>query len=195
MNALALVAALSTCSALTPDTYPADSTSWFDPARHRQVVFYAHLLFPLEGGTEDKRAPAGGEAWRPPLRWRDPPAARPPRGDGQDAYYAEADWYGPDGERIAAYGLTMAARAAADYVRLQGRSYIPHTFAMAVGIKDLRSQAGQARLPEKPGQYHVRFFVDGEAVGLAFFRILGPSPGAAGPAAPKPTATATPLRP
>ena len=187
-----LVAALSTCSELTPNTYPSDSTSWFEASRHSQVVFYAHLLFPLEASGEDKRRPGPGPDWHPPQRWWE---ALGPGTDGEgamagDSFYAEADWFDPEGEKIAGFGLTMAARVSSDYVRVKGRSYIPHTFAMAVGIKDLRAEAGQKRLPEKAGQYHIRFYVDGAAVGLAFFRILAPG-GAATPV-PRATATATP---
>jgi hypothetical protein len=186
-----LVSVLGTCSALSASTYPADMVNWFDPAKQAQVVFYAHLLFPLKADTQ----------WQVPLvltpsAWADLPA--PPF---VDEFYAEAYWQDPDGKPIALYGLTFAARTTSDYVRLHGKVYSPHTFAMAIGTRDLRVEAGQVHLPDKVGQYTVRFNVDGQPVGLGFFRMLkgqatqasqpaaaalSPSAGAA-PAAGKPT--------
>ncbi len=52
-----------------------------------------------------------------------------------------------------------------DYLTVNGRQYIPHTFAMAIGTKDLRSQAGQLRLPSQEGTYSVRLSVDGRDPG------------------------------
>ncbi len=42
-----LVSVMGTCSSLTPATYPMDAQAWFDAGKQSQVVFYAHLLFPL----------------------------------------------------------------------------------------------------------------------------------------------------
>jgi hypothetical protein len=179
-----LVAVMGTCSALTPNTpYPLDAQSWFDPAKQSEVVFYAHLFFPLhplpaEGGTEN-------QAWHPPLRM-DPAST-----ETADAFYAQADWRGPQGEPVALYGLTLPARSRADYLPVNGRSYIPHTFAMAIGTRDLRVQAGQLRLPTQEGTYSVRFSVDGRDLGLAFFRMLKSAqvaPAAGAPQAGSPTA-------
>jgi hypothetical protein len=90
-----------------------------------------------------------------------------------DAHFTEARWIDPDGAVVAEFGLTMPARVSTDYLRLQGRQYIPHTFAMSIGTKDIRLEAGQKALPAKPGQYHVRLYVDGEIEGIAFFRMVG----------------------
>ena len=66
----------------------------------------------------------------------------------------------------------MTARTQTQWVTVAGRSYMPQTFAMAIGTRDLRKAAGQTNLPSAVGQYTVRLKVDGRSVGLAFFRIL-----------------------
>lgn len=170
-----LVSVLGICSALTANTYPLDSVNWFDAGRHSQVIFYAHLLFP--DGVE-----AQGP-WHPPLVY--PPQAPLPV---EDAYFAEAEWLDPQGRPVAYYGLTFPARIRSDWLKVNGRDYIPHTFAMAIGTRDLNTAAGQTRLPALEGQYTVNLKVDRQPVGLAFFRMLR----AAG-AAPAPTGAATPL--
>ena len=87
--------------------------------------------------------------------------------------------------------MTLTARSSGDWIHVAGREYIPHTFAMAIGTKDIRTEAGQTRLPAQQGQYTVRLRVDGRALGLAFFRILRSAGAAVVPAAtpgvPEPT--------
>jgi hypothetical protein len=148
-----VLATFGTCALLAPGPYPADSTSWFNPAQHPQVVLYAHLLFPVSEAD-----------WHPPLNWIP---------SGEDRHYANAIWKDPEGREVAAYGLTMPARALSDYLSVEGRRYIPHTFSMTIGTKDIRPAAGQKLLPEKAGQYHADFYVDGNLEGVAFFRIVG----------------------
>jgi hypothetical protein len=169
-----LVSVLGTCSALTSNTYPADSVNWFDASRHSQVVFYAHLLYPVQD-TE--------QAWHAPLVW--PPS---PLGF-QDEFHAEAEWLDPQGQRIAFHSLTFPARIRADWLRVNGADYVPHTLAMAIGTRDLRAEAGQTRLPDQIGQYTVKLRLDGRDTALAFFRMLSasdnkksarPEPGAQG---------------
>jgi hypothetical protein len=163
-----VVSVLGTCSALTSNTYPADPVSWFDATRHSQVVFYAHLLFPLRPeGAELEALPAS--PWHPPLKVG---ASAAPVGETVDEFVAEAEWLDPKGDRVAFYSLTFPARIKSDLVRVSGRDYIPHTFAMAIGTRDLRSEAGQTRLPAMEGQYAVKLKVDGRPVGLGFFRML-----------------------
>jgi hypothetical protein len=167
LQAAPVVSVLGTCSALTSNIYPADSINWFDPARHGQVVFYAHLLFPLQ---PDAPTWAPG-AWHPPLALK-PSAKAMAALPVRDEHFAEAEWLDPAGERIAYYSLTFPARIRADWLDLQGRTYIPHTLAMAIGIRDLRGDAGQTRLPSREGQYTIHLRVDGRHTGLAFFRML-----------------------
>lgn len=175
-----VVAVLGTCSALTSNIYPADSVNWFDPVRHSQVVFFAHLLFPLPTAL-----PTG--PWHPPLSLPAPGQGVPPP---RDEHYAEAEWLDPAGRRVALYGLTFPARVRSDWLDLHGRTYIPHTLAMAIGIRDLRSDAGQVALPSQEGQYTVHLRVDGRATGLAFFRMLrGQAPT---PVLPRPAPQAAP---
>ena len=172
-----LVAVLGTCAALTPGTpYPADATAWFDAGKQSQVVFYAHMLFPVRpaGGEMDDAAP-----WHPPL------VTGTAGAETVDHFYAQADWTDPKGARVALFGLTFTPRTHGDLVRSNGRDYIPHTFAMAIGTRDLRSAAGQLQLPVVEGEYSVRLTVDGRDLGLALFRMLKPSfepPQAAGTA-------------
>jgi hypothetical protein len=175
---LPLVSVLGTCSALTSNIYPADSINWFDPARHGQVVFFAHLLFPLQ---PEAQAWAPG-AWHPPLALS-PSAKAMAALPVRDEHFAEAEWLDPAGERIAYYSLTFPARIRADWLDLQGRTYIPHTLAMAIGTRDLRVDAGQTRLPSREGQYTVNLRIDGRHTGLVFFRMLrGQGPEAQAPA-------------
>lgn len=178
-----VVSVLSTCSVLTSNIYPADSVSWFDAARHSQVVFYAHLLFPVRPEASEL-LPLPASAWHPPLVWG---ALAMPDTDTIDEFTVEADWLDPKGERVAYHGLTFPARIKGDWVKVDGRDYIPHTFAMAIGTRDMRSDAGQVRLPSLEGQYAIRLKVDGRQVGLGFFRMLkGASPANQAPAeAPK----------
>jgi hypothetical protein len=166
-----VMAHFTTCSQLTQGLYPADTTTWFEPSRHPQIVLYAHMLFPLLPGQDAQAVPAPAEAWHPPLALA-LPASAPATLSLDDHHYAEAVWLDPDGLVVAQYGLTMPARVSADYVKLQGRQYIPHTFAMTIGTKDLRAGSGQKLLPLKAGQYHARLYVDGEIEGIAFFRML-----------------------
>lgn len=167
-----LVSVLGTCSALTSNTYPADSVNWFDAGRHSQVVFYAHLLYPVP------KAPFQGP-WHPPRLWPEP--ATPFR----DEFYAEAHWQDPSGRTVALHGLTFPARIRADWLRVNGEDYVPHTLAMAIGTRDLRPDAGQQRLPEQVGLYTVRLRLDGRDSGLAFFSMLqGKAPA---PPTPVPT--------
>lgn len=165
-----LVSVFGTCAGLTPNTYPMDSQNWFDGSKQAQVVFYAHLLFPLrpEGKAQD---PAPG-AWHTPLRITPLAQVEDSAPAFNDEFYAQAEWFDPSDHRVALYGLTLPARIRTDYVQVEGRWYAPHTFAMAIGTRDLRPEAGQTALPEKTGQYHVRFSVDGDPLGVAFFRML-----------------------
>jgi hypothetical protein len=169
-----LVSVLGTCSSLVTGTYPADSQSWFDGGRNAQVVFYAHLLFPV-APLEDETVVEAPLAWHPPMA-----AGLTLTGGSlpEPGHYAEAEWLDPAGARVALYGLTFAARTRADWVTVAGRDYVPHTFAMAIGTRDLRADAGQLKLPNQEGQYTVRLKVDGHSVGLSFFRMLhaGPAP-------------------
>lgn len=165
-----LVSVLGTCAALTPNTYPADAQAWFDASKESQIVFYAHLLFPLRPTASE--LDGGYPAWHPPLALSATAGTGMP--ETRDEFYAEALWEDPSGARVAAYGLTFAARTRGDYLRLDGRDYIPHTFAMAIGTKDLRAAAGQVRLPSALGEYTIRLKVDGRDTGLAFFRMMAP---------------------
>lgn len=196
-----LVAVLGTCSALATDTYPNDTQNWFDAGRSPQVVFYAHLLFPVAPLPEESEPDLPGEPWHPPMAAAPAPGSTATARAQDDAHYAEAEWLDPDGTRIADYGMTFTARARADWIAVDGRQYIPHTFAMAIGTRDLRAGAGQTRLPAAEGEYTVRLRVDGRSVGLAFYRMLHSSqapapkpsaaaPGAAGAVRPAPTAGA-----
>lgn len=160
---LPLVAVLGTCSALTSNTYPADSINWFDAAKHSQVVFFAHLLFPQE-----LPGSAPQTAWHPPLAWKDPAL----NFSISDDHQATAEWLDPEGQRVAYYSLTFPARIRSDWLDLGGKLYIPHTLAMAIGTRDLRAEAGQIRLPAVEGQYTVHLSVDGRPTALAFFRML-----------------------
>lgn len=158
--------------------YPADTLTWFDPSKDSQVVLFAHMLFPLRPGQDDLNPAPETGPWHPPLIYH-PQAPLSIAID--DNHVVMSQWIDPDGQMVAAYSLTMPARVSADYLRLQNRLYIPHTFAMSIGTKDIRTAAGQTALPSKAGQYHIRFYVDGDLEGIAFFRILG---GAGGPAQP-----------
>jgi hypothetical protein len=163
-----LVSVLGTCAALGPNTYPLDTTAWFNPSVHSQVVFYAHLLFPLENAVYEWPGP-----WQVPLVWPERRKGRTAALEAvEDAHYVEAEWLDPGGRTVALYGMTLAARIRSDWLYVNGADYIPHTFAMAIGTRDLRRDAGQVLLPSEPGQYTVRFSVDHERLGLAFFRIL-----------------------
>jgi hypothetical protein len=169
-----LVSVLGTCSALNGSIYPADAQVWFDANKQSQVVFYAHLLFPTV--PEAGQASAAVEAWHPPLLVTPTASALSPVPAFVDQFYAQAEWLDPEGKRIALSGMTLSARLRSDLVLLDGRWYAPHTFAPAIGTRDLRSQAGQTLLPEKAGQYHVRLSVDGQAVGVGFFSMLKTAP-------------------
>ena len=168
-----VLSVLGTCSTLTTNTYPADTQNWFDASKQPQVVFYAHLLFPLQA---DSPVPVSS----PAAALKAPKALSPTATAAalavtpafQELSYAEAEWLGPDGQRVAFYGVTLPARAQSDFVLLQGQTYVPHTVAMAIGTRDLRTDAGQTALPDKVGQYTVRLKVDGQLMGLAFFRML-----------------------
>jgi hypothetical protein len=161
-----LVSVMGTCSALTPGTYPADAQAWFDATKQSQVVFYAHLLFPLHPTLAEREGLA--LAWHPPMLTGTAGAGA----DSVDAFYAQADWRDPGGNPVAFFGLSLTARLRSDYLTVNGREYIPHTFAMAIGTRDLRGQAGQLRLPTQEGTYSVRLTVDGRDLGLSFFRMV-----------------------
>src|SRR4051812_45502799 len=148
------ISLLTTCSRLSRNQYPDDSTNWFYPSTHPQVVFFAHMIFPLRPELDEapapgiKAGPANQGPWHPPLFLpRD--TAAPDNGAGtgaslaSDLHYAQAIWYAPDDQVVASFGQTMPARAEKDILHLQGRDYIPHTFAMAIGTRDVRVQAGQ----------------------------------------------------
>jgi|GEM_PF-2147118 len=189
-----LVAVLETCSALSSDIYPADTQNWFDVGHNAQIIFYAHLLFPVDPLPDETEAAVPVEAWHPPMAVV---ALRPPSDSSLDGHYAEAEWLDPAGRSLALYGETLTARAKTDWVSVAGRSYVPHTFAMAIGTRDMRLAAGQTHLPDQKGEYTVRLRVDGRSVGLAFFRMLSdvskpvaprrPDPGRQASAAPVPT--------
>jgi hypothetical protein len=158
-----VISMITTCAQLSPNFYPTDTTAWFEIDKNPQVVFFAHMLFPL--GRE--AVPTG--AWHPPLVT---PVVSMTL-DVSDRHYAQAQWLDPDGLEVAHMGITMSARVSTQYLRLGSLQYIPHTFSSTLGIKDLRVQAGQKLLLSKNGQYHIRFSVDGCLEGIAFFRIFG----------------------
>jgi hypothetical protein len=166
---------LSTCAQLTPRFYPADTTTWFEASKDPQVVFFAHLLFPLNPAQDSLEAfhplaPPLSGPWHPPMVI--PLEAQPQSFQLNDVHYAQAQWLDPDGAELALFGLTMPARVSSDYIHLGDKQYIPHTFSMALGTKDIRPEAGQKSLPSKPGQYHIRLYVDGDLEAIAFFRML-----------------------
>jgi len=165
-----ILADFTTCSQLTSNFYPADTTTWFDASKNPQIVLFAHMLFPLRPGQDDLIPAPTPEAWHPPLIVKAPPAATL-RID--DVHFVEAQWLDPEGALVADFGLTMPARVSTDYIRLQARQYIPHTFSMTIGTKDIRTEAGQKALPSRAGQYHARLYVDGQIEGIAFFRMMG----------------------
>jgi hypothetical protein len=175
-----LVAVLGTCGALAADAYPADTQNWFDASRSSQVLFYAHLLFPVEPSPDELLPDGPVEPWHPPMAVPVPGADAALQDGG---HFAEAEWLDPQGARIAYFGRTLTARTRADWISVAGRDYIPHTFAMAIGTRDLRTDAGQAKLPSLEGQYTVRLRVDGRSVGLAFFRMLRATQAPANPSA------------
>ena len=194
-----LVSVMTTCSGLSTNTYPVDNMTWFDAGKQAQVVFFAHLLFPMQNDepaaavplalTTTAALPLSKTAALSTTKTAASPSPQtlpPPPVVFTDAFYAQAEWQDPEGKRVALYGLTFPARAKSDTIQLQDRSYVPHTFAMAIGTRDLRSTAGQLLLPEKAGQYTVRLSIDGQPLGLAFFRMLK---GAAD--VPKPVAAAS----
>jgi hypothetical protein len=173
-----IVSIMTTCAGLSSNRYPGDSVNWFYPAQHPQIVFFAHLLFPLRPEQEDKvqSAEDPGQSWHPPLS-TDGEAPKTPAGGMiavNDQHYAEAVWYAPDNTVIADYGQTLPARVSSDYLQLQGHNYIPHTFAMAIGTRDIRAAAGQRALPAAKGSYPIRLFVDTRLVGITFFSIMEP---------------------
>jgi hypothetical protein len=194
-----LVAVLVTCASLASDIYPADTQNWFDAGHNQQVVFYAQLLFPVAPLPDESQPEALPEPWHPPMVAPQPDTRS--GGNGfEDRHYAEAEWLDPAGKSLADFGMTLTARVKSDWIEVAGRAYVPHTFAMAIGIQDLRASAGQTRLPDTQGQYTVRLKVDGRSVGLAFFRMLHNTPhpvvppGGRGPAgASAPVATPVPI--
>ena len=168
------VSMMTTCTMLTGNLYPADSVNWFYPDKHSQVVFFTHLLFPLDSIAAAKVvSPKAGlplKSWHPPL-------VHPGGGPSDifdDNFYAEAKWMAPDGSKVAHYGLTMPARAEKDYQRLGSQTFAPHTFAMAAGTQDIRAGSGQTAALNKPGQYRIEFLLDGKLAGISFFRIMVP---------------------
>lgn len=176
-----LVTVLGTCSALTANTYPADPMAWFDAGRQSQVVFYAHLLFPVKPEPSELD-PLPASPWHPPLVLGG--SGEPDGMDSKDEFQAEAEWLDPQGARVAFYSLTFPARIKSDWVRVAGRDYIPHTFTMTIGTRDVRADVGQLRLPSLEGQYAIRLKVGGRPLGLGFFRMLkGGSAATAAPAA------------
>ncbi len=170
-----VISMFTTCSNLTPNYYPADTINWFHPSLQSQIVFFVQMMFPLRPGMEDKNPSLDLEwPWHPPL-------AVPPLDSNpaqalsiaiSDHHFAEAEWRAPDGQVIADLGLTMTPRVSTDYLTIDGMQMIPHTFAMAIGTKDIRKVAGQTALPSQVGLYHIRFWVDGKLEGVAFFSIL-----------------------
>jgi hypothetical protein len=163
-----LVGVLGTCAALAPGPYPSDTRDVFDAGKDSQVVFCAHLFFPDEPFPEEELPDVAEGPWHPPMA-----AARPlsPAAAAKGGHYAEAEWLDPNGARVCLYGMTLAAKAGEAPVRVAGRDYQACTFAMAVGTRDVRADAGQVKLPEAPGVYSVRLRVDGRSVGLSFFKV------------------------
>jgi hypothetical protein len=178
---------LTTCSQMSANGYPADTVNWFYPSRHGQVVYFAHLLFPLAGSLAPQ--PATGTAqmalsagWHAPMALPTPapqPSASGVRADFQP--FVEASWVAPDDSRIACYGVTLPAKNSKEFVHVDGRWFIPQTFAMAIGTRDLRPAAGQVALPEWKGLYHIDLKVQGQLCGITFFSVLegkaAPAPG------------------
>jgi hypothetical protein len=178
---------LITCSQMTSNGYPADTVNWFYPSRHGQVVFFAHLLFPLASSSAPQPSTATAQAalpvgWHAPMALPTPtaqPTASGVRADFQP--WVEASWVAPDESRIACYGVTLPAKNSKEFVHVDGRWYIPQTFAMAIGTRDLRPAAGQSALPEWKGLYHIDLRVQGQLCGVTFFSVLegkvAPAPG------------------
>jgi hypothetical protein len=183
-----VVSMLTTSSQLTANGYPADTVNWFYPSRHGQMVFFAHLLFPLAGSSAPQAVTPMAQAALP-AGWHAPmvlPAAAAPafavggvRADYQP--WVEASWVAPDETRIACYGVTLPAKNSKEFVRVDGRWWIPQTFAMDIGTRDLRPAAGQVSLPEWKGLYHIDLRVQGQLCGITFFSVLegkvAPAPG------------------
>lgn len=185
-----LVSVMTTCArlGLNQGAYPADTVTWFDANKDNQVVFFAHLLFPLNKG-------AGTAAWHPPLR---ADSANPGEAAQETLFIsgrhtAEVEWLDPEDKQVALYHVTLPARSSADLLRVGGEDYLPHTVAMAIGLRDLRPAAGQLHTLEVAGQYKIRLKVDREPLGLTFFRVIKGAAEPRSPAVPLPlSGTVTP---
>jgi hypothetical protein len=191
-----LVSLVTTCTRMSANSFPEDTVNWYYPSRHKQVVYFAHLLFPLSGESGQAKPPALSalpEDWRTPMVLPQPvltPASSGMNADHQP--YVEAVWKGPDESVVAAYGLTMPARTSKEFVRVGELYYVPHTFAMAIGTADLRSQAGQKQLPDIKGLYHIDLKVEGKATAITFFSVLeGKASSAEGGGKSKPAPSAS----
>jgi hypothetical protein len=163
-----IVGHMTTCSGLMDNSYPADSTNWFYRNQHRAVQYWAYLLFPASGtGTVNAR-----NKYFLFKNTYDVYSGSVSRGreDG-DNYSFENRWISPTGKLICEKILNWSKSSSDKRVVVDGRQYVPYTFADFIGVNQTFPENGQEAIPSEKGLYHIDLYVNGELAGITFFEM------------------------
>ena len=110
---------------------------------------------------------------------------------------AVVEWFSPLGLKVAKYTHEFQVSFTDNLLNLQNETYQWFLVEMTIGMDHMNGEYGQIGLPRDPGLYNIHLTVDGQLVGITFFKVLeedksvAPIPSAA-PAAGAPGQAAGP---
>jgi hypothetical protein len=163
-----LIGHITTCSGLMDNSYPADSTNWFYRNQHRAVQYWAYLLFPATGaGTANVKNKY--YLFKNPYELYSGSADR--GREDADNFSFENRWISPTGKLICEKIMTWTKSSSDKRVTVDGKQYIPYTFADFIGINQTFPENGQAAIPEEKGLYHIDLYVNGDLASVTFFEM------------------------
>ena len=159
---------ITTCSGLMDNSYPADSTNWFYRTQHRAVQFWAYLLFPA-GGTTGVSVKNKYYLFKNPYELYS--GSVPDKADDGDSYSFENKWVSPSGKVICEKIMGWTKSSSEKRVIVDGRQYIPYTFANFIGVNQTFPENGQQAIPQEQGLYHIDLYVNGKLASVTFFEM------------------------
>jgi hypothetical protein len=159
---------ITTCSGLMDNSYPADSTNWFYRNQHRAVQYWAYILF-AASGAGNVNMKNKYFLFKNPYELYSGSANRG-REDG-DNYSFENRWISPSGKLICEKILNWSKSSSDKRVTVDGKQYVPYTFADFIGVNQTFPENGQEAIPSEKGLYHIDLYINGELASVTFFEM------------------------
>ncbi|HRU39045.1 MAG TPA: hypothetical protein P5511_04150 [Candidatus Goldiibacteriota bacterium] len=163
-----IIGHITTCSGLMDNSYPADSTNWFYRTQHRVVQFWAYFLFPASGGASVSIKNKYFLFLNPYEFYS---GNTPQKTGDNDNFSFENKFISPSGKIICEKVMSWQKSSSDKRLTVDGRQYVPYTFANFIGINQTFPENGQQNIPQEQGLYHIDLYINGELVSVTFFEI------------------------